>query len=42
MTARRLAAVALVVPDFDAALAFYVGGLGFALVEDRPLGEGKR
>ncbi len=42
MTARRLAAVALVVPDYDAALLFYVGGLGFALVEDRPLGGGKR
>jgi catechol 2,3-dioxygenase-like lactoylglutathione lyase family enzyme len=42
VTARRLAAVALVVPDYDAALAFYVGGLGFAPIEDRPLGGVKR
>jgi catechol 2,3-dioxygenase-like lactoylglutathione lyase family enzyme len=31
---RRLAAVTLVVPDYDAAIAFYVGTLGFRLVED--------
>ena len=30
----RIAALALVVPDYDAALAFYVGKLGFRLVED--------
>ncbi len=30
----RLAALALVVPDYGSALAFYVGGLGFRLVED--------
>lgn len=29
-----LAHVTLVVPDYDAALAFYIGKLGFALVED--------
>ena len=28
--------------DYDEALDFYVGRLGFALVEDRPLGGGKR
>lgn len=39
---RHLAAVALVVPDYDAALAFYVGVLGFDLVEDTALGGGKR
>lgn len=33
MTA-RIAAVALVVPDYDAAIDFYVGKLGFRLVED--------
>ena len=33
MTA-RISAVALVVPDYDVALAFYVGKLGFRLVED--------
>lgn len=30
----RLSALALVVPDYDAAIAFYVGRLGFRLVED--------
>jgi catechol 2,3-dioxygenase-like lactoylglutathione lyase family enzyme len=30
----RISALALVVPDYDAALAFYVGKLGFRLVED--------
>ena len=33
MTA-RIAAVALVVPDYDAAIDFYVGKLGFRLAED--------
>ncbi len=39
---RRLAAVALVVRDYDEALAYYCGVLGFDLVEDTPLGNGKR
>lgn len=39
---RRIALVALVVPDYDAALAFYVGCLGFDLIEDTDLGETKR
>ena len=30
----RIAALALVVPDYDEAIAFYVGRLGFRLVED--------
>ncbi|MES2813315.1 MAG: VOC family protein [Pseudomonadota bacterium] len=30
----RISALALVVPDYDEALAFYVGKLGFRLVED--------
>lgn len=39
----RLAHVALVVRDYDEALAFYVGKLGFTLVEDKPVPEqGKR
>ena len=39
----RLAHVALVVRDYDEALAFYVGKLGFELVEDTDLpGENKR
>ena len=33
----HLAHVALVVRDYDEALAFYVGKLGFTLVEDTPL-----
>jgi catechol 2,3-dioxygenase-like lactoylglutathione lyase family enzyme len=30
----RIAALALVVPDYDAAIAFYVGTLGFRLTQD--------
>lgn len=39
---QRLAAVTLVVPDYDLAIAYYTGQLGFALVEDTDLGAGKR
>ncbi|MDQ3715047.1 MAG: VOC family protein [Actinomycetota bacterium] len=39
---RRLAAVALVVRDYDEALAYYCGVLGFELVEDTEVGAGKR
>lgn len=38
----RIAAVALVVPEYDAAITFYVGALGFTLTEDTDLGGGKR
>lgn len=38
----RLAAFALVVPDYDEAIRFYVSGLGFKLVEDTRLSETKR
>jgi catechol 2,3-dioxygenase-like lactoylglutathione lyase family enzyme len=38
----RVATVALVVPDYDAGIAFYVGKLGFALVADTDMGGGKR
>ena len=31
---QRIGLVSLVVPDYDEALAFYVGVLGFRLVED--------
>ena len=37
-----IARVALLVPDYDEAIAFYVGTLGFDLVEDTPLGGGRR
>ncbi|GLS00781.1 hypothetical protein GCM10007859_07890 [Brevundimonas denitrificans] len=38
----RLGAVSLLVRDYDAAIAFYVGKLGFALSEDTDMGGGKR
>jgi lactoylglutathione lyase len=39
---QAIAHVALVVCDYDEAIAFYTGSLGFDLVEDTPLGDGKR
>ena len=42
MNGSVVAAVSLVVPDYDEALAFYVGTLGFALKEDTRLTETKR
>lgn len=39
---RSLATVTLVVPDYDAAIAWYCGKLGFTLVADTDLGDGKR
>jgi catechol 2,3-dioxygenase-like lactoylglutathione lyase family enzyme len=39
---QRLAALALVVRDYDEAIAYFHGTLGFELVEDTPLGNGKR
>ena len=42
MIARALAMVTIVVPDYEAGLAFFVGTLGFTLVEDTALGAGKR
>lgn len=38
----RLGAVSLLVRDYDEALAFYVGKLGFEPVEDADMGGGKR
>jgi catechol 2,3-dioxygenase-like lactoylglutathione lyase family enzyme len=40
--ALSLAAVAFLVPDYDAAIAWFCGALGFELIEDSPQGEGKR
>lgn len=34
MTRQHIAHIALVVRDYDEALAFYVGKLGFVLLED--------
>ena len=39
---QTIARVALVVPDYDAAIGFYCGKLGFDLLEDTDLGDGKR
>jgi catechol 2,3-dioxygenase-like lactoylglutathione lyase family enzyme len=38
----RLAAVALVVRDYDEAIDFFTRALGFRLVEDTPVGPDKR
>jgi catechol 2,3-dioxygenase-like lactoylglutathione lyase family enzyme len=40
--AQTIAAVALVVVDYDEAIAFFTGRLGFTLAEDTPAGPGKR
>jgi catechol 2,3-dioxygenase-like lactoylglutathione lyase family enzyme len=39
---QSIATIALVVADYDEAIAFYRDRLGFALVADTPLGGGKR
>jgi len=39
---QHIAALALLVRDYDEAIAYYVGTLGFALVEDTDMGKGKR
>lgn len=40
--ARHLALISLLVHDYDDAVGFYVGKLGFELIEDSDLGAGKR
>jgi uncharacterized glyoxalase superfamily protein PhnB len=42
MTDLTLAMVALVVPDYDEAIAHYCSDLGFALLEDTEMDAGKR
>jgi catechol 2,3-dioxygenase-like lactoylglutathione lyase family enzyme len=39
---QHLGAVSLLVRDYDEAIAWFTGALGFTLVEDTDLGEGKR
>ena len=39
---QALHAVTVVVPDYDSAIAFYVGSVGFDMVQDIDLGDGKR
>lgn len=38
----HISALALVVPDYEAGIAFYVGRLGFTLTSDEDMGGGKR
>ncbi len=42
MTSHSLALTTLVVPDYDEGIAFYVGKLGFELLDDSDMGHGKR
>ena len=37
-----ISAITLLVPDYDQGIAFYVGLMGFELIEDTPLSEDKR
>ncbi len=39
---KTISLITLVVPDYDAGIAFYVGKLGFELLEDTQLSETKR
>lgn len=39
---QQLGAVSVLVRDYDEAIAFYTGALGFELIEDSPRGSGKR
>lgn len=39
---QKIAHIALVVDDYDDAIRFYTEKLHFTLIEDTPLGEGKR
>jgi catechol 2,3-dioxygenase-like lactoylglutathione lyase family enzyme len=39
---RRIATIALLVRDYDEAMAWFTGKLGFMVAEDTPLGAGKR
>jgi catechol 2,3-dioxygenase-like lactoylglutathione lyase family enzyme len=42
MAQQQIGAVTVVVRDYDEAKAWYTGVLGFDLVEDTPMGDGKR
>ncbi|MBB4755868.1 glyoxalase [Xanthomonas arboricola] len=39
---RRIALTTLLVADYDAAITWYTGALGFQVLQDRPLDDGKR
>jgi catechol 2,3-dioxygenase-like lactoylglutathione lyase family enzyme len=38
----HLGSLSLLIPDYDEAIAYYVGTLGFTLIEDTDRGEGRR
>ncbi|MEY1556033.1 VOC family protein [Yoonia sp. R2331] len=38
----KLHLVAILVPDYDAGIAFFTGPMGFELLEDTDMGDGKR
>lgn len=42
MTHQFLSAISVLVPDYDEALEFYVGQMGFDLIEDTALSQTKR
>jgi catechol 2,3-dioxygenase-like lactoylglutathione lyase family enzyme len=42
VVSRSIAAVTLLVEDYDAAISFFADALGFTLVENRPMDVGKR
>lgn len=42
MMSRSIALLTFVVRDYDEAISFFIDALRFTLVEDTPLGEGKR
>jgi catechol 2,3-dioxygenase-like lactoylglutathione lyase family enzyme len=39
---KHIGAISLLVRDYDEAISFYVGKLGFKLIEDTDMGAGKR
>ena len=39
---RRIASIALVVREYDEAIAFFTDALRFVVLEDTPMGDGKR
>jgi len=39
---QKIAHVTLVARDYDEAIQFFTGAMGFQLIEDTPLGGGKR
>lgn len=39
---QEITAVAIVVRDYDEAIAYFANSLGFAVIEDTPMGGGKR